>query len=100
MKVKIKKSTVSMIKSLSEMTRLKVIMLLAANGEMCVGDILKSVKVEPTLLSHHLSVFKDLDLVKTKRVGKRMFYSINDKAVNLNKKSIDVGDGMTFMLPK
>ena len=56
---------------------------------MCVGDIAQLLKLTQTAVSHQLRVLKNNKLVKFRREGKVVFYSLADDHV----RSI-IGQGM------
>ncbi len=68
-------------KTMSDPTRLKIIYTLI-QGEMCVQDISKKVKMSQTAVSYQLRVLKGARLVKYRRDGKMIYYSIEDDHVN------------------
>jgi len=49
------------------------------SGGKCVGDLTMLLKLEQTLVSHHLSVLKKCGLVKTIKIGKWTRCSISPK---------------------
>jgi len=49
--------------------------------DMCVGELSKELKVEQSKLSHALSSLKNCNLVRAKREGKKMVYSLNKKTM-------------------
>jgi ArsR family transcriptional regulator len=59
---------------------LKILCLLK-DGEKCVCDIWQCLKLPQNLVSHHLKVLKDLNLISSKRVGLKVFYKLNQKMV-------------------
>ena len=59
------------------------------DSEMCVGDIAQLLKLTQTAVSHQLRVLKNNKLVKFRREGKVVFYSLADDHV----RSI-IGQGM------
>lgn len=46
--------------------------------EKCVSEIVEEVGASQSLISHQLKVLKDFDLVRTRRDGKKIFYSLKD----------------------
>ena len=46
--------------------------------EKCVSDIVKETKCSQSLISHQLKVLKDIDVVKARKEGLRVFYSLKD----------------------
>jgi len=68
------------LKKISEPNRLKILCLLK-DGEKCVCDIWQCLKLPQNLVSHHLKVLKDLNLISSKKVGLKVFYKLNQKMV-------------------
>ena len=68
-------SCVDIMKVLSDETRFTVLQRLL-DGPLHVHEINKELKLDPTLLSHHLKVLRDAELVITKRDGKQILYSL------------------------
>lgn len=58
-------------------TRLKILYVLLCS-EMCVYDIASVLGMSQSAISHQLRVLKQLDLVKHRRDGKTIFYSLAD----------------------
>lgn len=46
--------------------------------EKSVGDIVNQTGCSQSLISHQLKVLKDNDLVKTRKQGLRVYYSLKD----------------------
>ncbi len=66
------------LKAVANKTRVTMLHLLSKNGEMNVNDICRKVKCEQSLVSHHLSGMRNLGILKVRREGKNIFYSINN----------------------
>ena len=62
-------------------TRLKILMALR-NREMCVCDLAAFAGLSESGVSHQLSRLWDLSLVKKRREGKILYYSLDDKHVS------------------
>ena len=76
-------------KALSDYSRMKIVYALL-NGELCVNDIVKEVNMTQTAVSYQLKLLRQLHLVKYRRVGQNVLYSIDDEHVhNIIKMSID-----------
>ena len=58
-------------------TRLKILYALKFS-EMCVLDIAQLLGMSQSAISHQLRVLKQMDLVKNRRDGKTIFYSLAD----------------------
>ena len=67
------------LKSVSDVTRLAVIEMLLNEKEVSVSEMIKFMNIEPTLLSHHLSILRDEGIVKSVRIGKSAIYSFVKK---------------------
>ncbi len=67
-------------KILGDPTRLKIVMALN-NGEMCVCDLAAFLGLSESAVSHQLRRLKDLALVRPRRQGQTLFYTINDSHV-------------------
>lgn len=67
-------------KSLSDPTRLKIIYLLS-KASLCVCDIATILNMSQSSISHQLRALRDSKLVKFKREGKLVIYSLDDDHV-------------------
>lgn len=56
--------------------RLKILYLLHAHHEMCVCDLAEVLELTDSAVSQHLRKLKDRNLVKTRRDGQTIFYSL------------------------
>lgn len=65
-------------KALSDETRLRIIKLLE-EGELCVCDITASLDMVQPKISFHLSALKEAGLIKDRKQGKWIHYSLNEK---------------------
>ena len=63
-------------RAVSDETRQKILMLLES-GEMCVTDLVKEFDLSQPAISQHLNVLKNVDLVKVRREGQKVLYSLN-----------------------
>jgi len=64
-------------KVFGDATRLKILYVLLSS-EMCVYDIAAILGMSQSAISHQLRVLKQMDLVKNRRDGKTIFYSLAD----------------------
>ena len=62
-------------------TRVKMLSALAIS-EMCVTDLSRVLDINQTTVSHQLRLLKNLGIVKSKRQGKIIFYSLVNDTVN------------------
>ena len=56
--------------------RLKIIYLLHAHKEMCVCDLAEVLELTDSAASQHLRKLKDKNIVKTRRAGQTIYYSL------------------------
>ena len=69
---------VTIFKALSDETRLRIIKLLE-QGELCVCDITAALDMVQPKVSFHLSTLKEAGLIKDRKQGKWIHYSLNEK---------------------
>lgn len=69
-----------LFKVFGDATRVKILFLLLEN-EMCVCDIAAILNMQQSAISHQLRVLKQARLVKYRRDGKTVFYSLADAHV-------------------
>lgn len=67
------------IKSLSDQTRLRSLMLLMQEGELCVCELTHSLGLIQPKISRHLASLRDMQVVIDRRAGQWIYYSINPK---------------------
>ncbi len=56
--------------------RLKIIYLLHAHKEMCVCDLAEVLELTDSAVSQHLRKLKDKNIVKSRRQGQTIYYSL------------------------
>lgn len=69
-----------MFKIFGDQTRVKILMALES-AELCVCDIAAVMNMSQSAISHQLRVLKQSNIVKTRRQGKVVYYSISDNHV-------------------
>ena len=65
---------------LADPVRLKIVLALMV-GDMCVGQLTEVCGVTQSGVSHQLRVLRDNNIVKCKRLGQKVEYSIADKHI-------------------
>ncbi len=73
-------SMAEMFRALGDPTRLRLILALARE-ELCVCDLTALTEVSASAISHQLRVLRGLKLVKYRRQGKMVYYSLDDAHV-------------------
>jgi DNA-binding transcriptional ArsR family regulator len=63
--------------ALADSNRAKIVYSLAEQ-ELCVGDIACVVGISESAVSQHLRILRTLRLVKQRKEGRLMYYSLND----------------------
>jgi ArsR family transcriptional regulator, lead/cadmium/zinc/bismuth-responsive transcriptional repressor len=66
---------------MSDQTRLRII-LLCVQGPICVGDISSRLDVPQSLVSHHLRLLRAGRVLRARRQGKQMYYSVADEHIS------------------
>lgn len=64
-----------LLKVLSDVNRIKILCILSKE-KICVCDLADRLKVAQNLMSHHLKVLEEAGILKKKREGNQIFYSI------------------------
>ena len=73
-------SMADMFKALSDPTRLRIVQALALE-ELCVCDLAALINVSISAISHQLRMLRNLKIVKFRKSGKMVFYSLDDDHV-------------------
>jgi len=68
-------------RALGDPTRVRIISALAV-GELCVCDIAATLRMSQSAVSHQLRVLRQLRLVKRRKVGQMVYYSLDDEHVS------------------
>lgn len=66
-----------LFKALSDPTRLKILLQIA-QGEIAVNEIALAIDAKQSTVSHQLRFLKQANLVKTRREGTTIFYTVDD----------------------
>lgn len=67
-----------LFKLLSDPTRMKLVLALSC-GEMCVCDLGAALGMTKSAISHQLKTMKQCSVVKSRREGINVFYSLHDQ---------------------
>jgi len=76
------------LRIISEENRLKIICFLQS-GEQCVCEIWHFLELPQNLVSHHLKVLKDFNLLISRKEGLNVYYSINEDKLNKYKEILN-----------
>lgn len=69
-----------LFKVFGDSTRIRILYLLL-DGEMNVGDISDKLSMNQSAVSHQLKTLRQSDLIRVRRDGKAMYYSLADDHV-------------------
>lgn len=69
-----------LFKVFGDTTRMRIICALKEN-ELCVGDIAEITNTTISAISHQLKILKQAKLVKYRKEGKTVYYSLDDDHV-------------------
>ena len=70
---------VSIFSALADHARLKIILALQNDEELCVCDVAHVLKISVSTASHHLRKLRDLRILKYRNDGKMAYYSLRDE---------------------
>lgn len=71
------------LKALSDPIRLRIILLLQAEGELCVCDLMAVLKLPQSTVSRHLAYLKRSCWVHTRRQGLWMYYQLSRESCDI-----------------
>lgn len=67
-------------KVLGDKTRIKILYVIS-DKEMCVSHIARIISMTQSAVSHQLRILRNLKLVKFRKEGKAVYYSLDDEHV-------------------
>ncbi|MEN9447192.1 MAG: hypothetical protein RJA25_482 [Bacteroidota bacterium] len=85
-----------LLKAVAHHLRLKIIKMIHEKKEVNVNIIYNTLKIEQSITSQHLKVLRGVDVVHTRRDGKKIYYSLNYERLDAMNRGIALfGDGAT-----
>lgn len=69
-------ATNEVFKALTDPTRREILRALAC-GEQSAGELAERFDMSKPSVSHHFAILKDADLIRSRRDGQRILYSLN-----------------------
>lgn len=69
-------------KIFGDSTRIRILFVLS-EAEVCVCDLAQALSMTQSAISHQLKILKQSKLVKSRRSGKSIFYSLADEHVRM-----------------
>lgn len=67
-------------KMLSDPTRVRLLAVLA-EGELCVSELTEILDMEQSAVSHQLRSLRSYQLVRNRKVGRQVYYTLNDQRI-------------------
>ncbi len=67
-------------KALSDPTRREILRMLS-HGERTAGELAEPFDMTKPSMSHHFSVLKEADLIRSRREGQQIYYALNTTVV-------------------
>ena len=68
-------------KALADPSRRQILARLRAEGELTAGVLAEQFDMTKPTMSHHFTVLKEAGLVKSRREGQQIFYSLNTTVI-------------------
>jgi ArsR family transcriptional regulator, arsenate/arsenite/antimonite-responsive transcriptional repressor len=88
------------IKALSDPIRLRIVILLQAEGELCVCDLMAVLGLPQSTVSRHLAYLKRSCWVDTRRKGVWMYYSLSRESCTICKEFLQTLQQHASILPE
>ena len=82
------KKTATVFKAFCDENRIKILQLLQG-GEKCACKLLTEMNITQPTLSHHMKILCDSGIVKGRKEGKWMHYSISQDGIEEAQKYLD-----------
>ncbi len=74
------KTTATIFKAFCDENRINILQLLIG-GEKCACRLLEAMEITQPTLSHHMKILTDSGIVKARKEGKWMYYSLSDEGI-------------------
>jgi ArsR family transcriptional regulator len=71
-----------LFKAFGDSTRVRILGALQA-GELCVCALAETLSMTPSAISHQLRLLKQMRLIRARKEGKSVFYTLNDDHIHL-----------------
>jgi ArsR family transcriptional regulator, lead/cadmium/zinc/bismuth-responsive transcriptional repressor len=72
-----------LFKLLGDRTRVRILYALLEAGELCVCDLAETIKRPESRISHALRLLRTAGIVRNRRDGRMIYYSLDDSHVRL-----------------
>ena len=89
----------SLFKCMADDTRLKTLLLIQQQGELCVCELTTALETSQPKVSRHLAQLRDCGLLNTRRDGQWIYYRLDERlpdwAVQILKLTADENPSVT-----
>jgi DNA-binding transcriptional ArsR family regulator len=77
------------LKAIDHKFRKDILKLIESKKEITVTEIYKKLQMEQSVVSQHLALLRACEIVKTKKVGRFIKYSINNEKIQHIKSKVE-----------
>ena len=84
-----------LLRAVAHHLRLKIIKMIQEKKEVNVNVIYNTLKIEQSITSQHLKILRGVDVVRTRRDGKKIYYSLNYDRLDAMHRGIDLFEEWT-----
>lgn len=84
-----------LLRAVAHHLRLKIIKLIHDKKEVNVNVIYNTLKIEQSITSQHLKVLRGVDVVRTRRDGKKIYYTLNYDKLAAMHRGVDLFEEQT-----
>lgn len=82
--------TKSLFQLLSDPTRLRCLLLMQAEGELCVCELTHALDLSQPKISRHLAALRDAGVVSSRRQGQWVYYQLHPDLLVWAREVIDI----------
>lgn len=75
------RKAVLLLRAINHKLRLRIISLIDENEEITVTELYLKLTIEQSIVSQHLAILRRAGIVRTKREGKRIYYTVNKEKI-------------------
>ena len=75
------KNAAMTLRSINHKLRQQILKLLEEQKRMKVTDIYVKLRLEQSVASQHLAILRQANIVRTERMGKEIYYSLNNNRI-------------------
>lgn len=73
----------------SDTSRLRILHLIMANGEMCITDLERILEFTQAKTSRHLTYLKNSGILSSRKINQWVFYQAKDEVIDILKQMLD-----------